>query len=74
MKEKIKNIVATQLGIACDLIDDEKDIMEHYGADSLDAVDILIAVEDSFEISIPDEEAVELRSISDILSYIKENK
>jgi len=74
MKEQIKQIIAEQLGILADEIDDNGDLIEVYGADSLDAVDLVMAFEDFFGITVPDEEAIELRSVRKILSYIEENK
>lgn len=74
MKEQIKQIIADRLGISPDEIDDDGDIMDVYGADSLDAVDLLIAFEDYFGFSVPDEDAVELRNVRKILNYIEENK
>ena len=74
MKEQIKQIIADRLGISPDEIDDDGDIMDVYGADSLDAVDLVIAFEDYFGFSVPDEDAVELRNVRKILNYIEENK
>ncbi len=74
MKEQIKQIIADRLGISPNEIDDDGDIMDVYGADSLDAVDLVIAFEDYFGFSVPDEDAVELRNVRKILNYIEENK
>ena len=74
MTEKIKQIIADHLGLSADVIDEDSDIMEVYGADSLDAVDLLLIFEDHFGMSVPDEEAIELRTVRKIASYIEENK
>ena len=74
MKDQIKEIISNHLGIQIDEIDDNADIFEVLGADSLDGVDLLLSLEDLFEISVPDEEAIELRTVNKIVNYIEENK
>lgn len=74
MTEEIKQIIAEHLGLSAEDIDVDSDIMEVYGADSLDAVDLVIAFEEHFGISVPDEEAIELRTVRKIVSYIEDNK
>ena len=74
MKETVKKIIAEKLGLSADEIDDVSDIMEVYGADSLDAVDLVLAFEDYFGFSVPDEDAIELRNVTKIVNYIEEHK
>lgn len=74
MVEQVKNVIAEQLGISVEEIDLDSDIMEVYGADSLDAVDMVMTFEDMFGISVPDEDAIELRTVRKIVNYIEENK
>ena len=74
MKETVKKIIAEKLGLSVDEIDDTSDIMEVYGADSLDAVDLVLAFEDFFGFSVPDEDAIELRNVTKIVNYIEEHK
>ena len=74
MIEQIKQVIADQLGISVEEIDLDSDIMEVYGADSLDAVDMVMTFEDIFGISVPDEDAIELRTVRKIANYIEENK
>ena len=74
MVEQIKQVIAEQLGISADEIELDGDIMEVYGADSLDAVDMVMTFEDMFGISVPDEDAIELRTVRKIANYIEENK
>ena len=74
MVEQIKNVIAEQLGISVEEIDLDSDIMEVYGADSLDAVDMVMTFEEMFGISVPDENAIELRTVRKIVNYIEENK
>lgn len=74
MTDRIKEIISQTLDIPVDEIDVNADIIEVYGADSLDTVDMLMMIEDEFEIAIPDEEAIELRTINKLVSYIEDNK
>ncbi|TQQ84099.1 acyl carrier protein [Peptacetobacter hominis] len=75
MFEKIKEIIAEQLGL--DDMDDitmDSSLIDDLEADSLDAVEIIMALEDEFDIEIPDEEAENFKCIGDICKYIEENK
>ena len=74
MVEQIKRVIAEQLGISADEIELDGDIMEVYGADSLDAVDMVMTFEEMFGVSVPDEDAIELRTVRKIANYIEENK
>lgn len=74
MIEQIKQVIAEQLGISADEIKLDSDIMEVYGADSLDAVDMVITFEEMFGVTVPDEDAIELRTVRKIVNYIEENK
>ena len=73
MFEKLKSIITAQLGCDADLIDENSALFEDLGADSLDVVEILMAVEENFGISIPDEQMPELRTVAEIISYIEAN-
>ena len=74
MKETVKKLIAEKLGLSFEEIDDTSDIMEVYGADSLDAVDLVLMFEDYFGLSVPDEDAIELRNVAKIVNYIEEHK
>lgn len=75
MFEKVKSIVSEQLSIDNpDTITLETSLTEDLEADSLDAVEVIMALEDEFGIEIPDEEAENFKSISDICTFIEENK
>ena len=70
--EKIKNIIIEELGVSEDEnITMETSLMDDLDADSLDAVEIIMALEDEFEISIPDEDAEGFENISDIVKYVE---
>ncbi len=69
--EKIKEILASQLNISIEKINDDSKIIEDLGADSLDMVEMLMTLEDEYGISISDEDAVNLKTVSDIMKYIE---
>ena len=71
MENQVKEIIAEQLGISPDEIDNDSDITEDLGADSLDAVEIIIAFENLFDIDVPDEDAVELRTVQKVINYLE---
>ncbi len=70
MKEKIKELIAEQLCISPDDISDTADIINDLGADSLDIVEMLMTLEDSFSVKIPDEQVDKLRTVNDILKIL----
>ena len=75
MFEKIKTIIADQLGIDnADELTLETSLKEDLDADSLDAVEVIMALEDEFGIEIPDEEAEHFKTIGDICKFIENNK
>ena len=75
MFEKIKSIVSEQLSIDNpDTITLETSLTEDLEADSLDAVEVIMALEDEFGIEIPDEEAEHFKTIGDICKFIENNK
>ena len=71
--EKIKRILSEQLDIEEDVITPDSLLVEDLGADSLDAIDIVMSVEDEFEIEIPDEIVEKMESVSDIVTYVENN-
>ena len=73
MFEKIADIVSKQLGADIDDIDENTNIMDDLGADSLDVVEMLMAVEESFGVSVPDEEIPNLKTVRDIVEYVEAN-
>lgn len=73
MYDKVIEILANQLQIDADVIDGNTKIMEDLGADSLDVVEMLMAMEESFGISIPDEDIEELVTVNDVVAYIESN-
>lgn len=71
--EKMKKILSEQLDADYDSITPETDIADDLGADSLDVVEMLMAIEDEFDIEIPDEKVESLKTVGQVVDYIQEN-
>ena len=71
--EKVKAILSEQFDVEEDSITAETTLADDLGADSLDVVDLLMSIEDEFEIEVPDEEIENIKTVGDIVKYI-ENK
>lgn len=69
--DKIKELIVDQTGISADELDLNTSLMSDVEADSLDAVEIIMAIEDEFEIEIPDEEAEKFVTIKNIVDYLE---
>lgn len=72
--EKVKNILASQFDVEEESITPETNIQEDLGADSLDVVDMLMSLEDEFDVEIPDEKIETMRTVADVVAYIEENQ
>ena len=72
IEDKVKDIIAEELGVERDKLTDDASFMEDLGADSLDQVELVMAFEKEFDIDIPDEEAEKLRTVGDALRYLHE--
>ena len=70
VEEKVKEIVAEQLGVAEDEVTPEKHFIDDLGADSLDIVELVMAMEENFEIEIPDEDAEKITRVKEAIDYI----
>ena len=73
MLEKIKELLAKQLRIDINTIEDDANIIEDLGADSLDVVEMLMAIEDNLGVIISDDDAVKLKTERDVADYIEAN-
>lgn len=74
MKEKVRKLIADQLCILVNKVTDDADITRDLGADSLDIVELLMAFEEEFGVSISDEDAVKIKTLNDIVAYIENKK
>lgn len=70
IEDKVKDIIAEELGVERDKLTDDASFMEDLGADSLDQVELVMALEKEFDIDIPDEEAEKLRTVGDAMKYL----
>ena len=68
---KIKDIIVEQLGVDPERVKPEASFLEDLGADSLDIVELVMAMEEEFVIEIPDDEAEKLRTVNDVVKYLE---
>ena len=73
IQERVKQIVAEQLGVDEDQVTDGASFMEDLGADSLDTVELVMALEEEFDIEISDEDAEKIQAVQDGVAYISDN-
>lgn len=71
--DKIKEIIIEQLGVNEDAVSTESSFIDDLGADSLDIVELIMALEEEFDIEIPDTDAEKIVTVGDVVEYIKEN-
>jgi len=72
--EKVKEIIANQLSVDIKKLTEKTNIAEELGADTLDVVEILMALEEEFDVSIPDEAIPNIKTIKDVVDFIENNK
>lgn len=72
IEEKVKNIIVEQLGVSEEQVKPEAKFIEDLGADSLDTVELVMAFEEEFDITVPDEDAEKLASVGDVYAYIEQ--
>ena len=73
IEEKVKAIIVEQLGVKAEQVIPEAKFIEDLGADSLDTVELVMALEEEFGMEIPDEEAEKLQSVGDVIKYIEDS-
>ncbi len=73
VEEKIKNIIAEKLSVEPDEVVSQASFVDDLGADSLDLVELIMAMEEAFDTEISDEEAEKLQTVQDAINYIKEH-
>ncbi|MBR2290187.1 MAG: acyl carrier protein [Clostridia bacterium] len=71
--EKVKEIIVNQLGVSDTAVTMEASFIDDLGADSLDIVELVMALEEEFDIEIPDEDAEKAVTVGDVVDYIKDN-
>jgi acyl carrier protein len=68
---KINQVIVEKLGVKEEQIKNDSDFVDDLGADSLDRVELVMALEDEFDIEIPDEDAEKLNKVSDVIEYVQ---
>ncbi|HHU64349.1 MAG TPA: acyl carrier protein [Clostridiales bacterium] len=71
--EKVKDIIVEQLGVDPEKVTLEASFIDDLGADSLDIVELIMALEEEFDLEIPDEEAEKVTTVGEVVEYIKNN-
>ena len=71
--DKVKSIIVEQLGVTDTSVTMEASFIDDLGADSLDIVELVMAIEEEFDIEIPDSDAEKVVTVGDVVDYIKEN-
>ncbi|MBR2505190.1 MAG: acyl carrier protein [Elusimicrobiaceae bacterium] len=73
VQERVKNIIVEQLGVEADQVKPEAQFVNDLGADSLDTVELIMALEEEFDIEIPDDKAEKIKTVGEAVSYIEAN-
>jgi acyl carrier protein len=73
IEQRVKDIIVEQLGVKPDQVTPAAKFIEDLGADSLDTVELVMALEEEFGIEVPDEQAEKLQSVGDVIKYVEEN-
>ncbi len=73
VQERVKNIIVEQLGVEADQVKPEAQFVNDLGADSLDTVELIMALEEEFDVEIPDEKAEKIKTVGEAVTYIQEN-
>ncbi len=71
--EKVKDVIVEQLGVTESSVTNEASFIDDLGADSLDIVELIMALEEEFDLEIPDTDAEKIVTVNDVVEYIKEN-
>lgn len=72
--EKVKEVIVEQLGVEDEAIKLDTSFIDDLGADSLDIVELIMALEEAFDMQIPDSEAEKISTVNDVVEYIKNNQ
>lgn len=71
LNPKVRDIIVEQLGVDAEKVKVEASFIDDLGADSLDIVELVMAMEEEFDLEIPDEDAEKLRTVGDVASYLE---
>ena len=70
--DKVKDIICEELGIEADIVKLEASLADDLGADSLDAIELIMAIEEKFDVEISDSEATKIKLVSDMVNFLEE--
>jgi len=73
VEDRVKKIVSEQLGVALDEVQNDSSFVDDLGADSLDTVELVMALEEEFDLEIADEDAENIATVNDAIEYINSN-
>ncbi|MBU0984677.1 MAG: acyl carrier protein [candidate division Zixibacteria bacterium] len=73
IEERVKEIIVEQLGVEASQVTERAKFVDDLGADSLDTVELVMALEEEFSLEIPDEDAEKITAVGDAINYIKEH-
>lgn len=74
IEERVKEIIVEQLSVTAEQVTPEASFLEDLGADSLDTVELVMALEEEFDVEVPDDEAEKLQAVKDVVSFITSKK
>ncbi|MDD3652919.1 MAG: acyl carrier protein [Desulfotomaculaceae bacterium] len=72
--DKVKSIIVDQLGVEEDEVKEDASFVDNLGADSLDIVELVMALEEEFDLEIPDEDAEKIRTVGEAIKYIQDRQ
>ncbi|MBS1982583.1 MAG: acyl carrier protein [Bdellovibrionales bacterium] len=71
IEEKVRNIIVEQLNVDAESVTADASFVEDLGADSLDIVELVMTMEEEFDLEIPDEDAEKIKSVGDVITYVQ---
>ncbi|MEJ5369831.1 MAG: acyl carrier protein [Bryobacteraceae bacterium] len=74
VRDKVKQLIVEHLGVEESAVEDNATITEDLGADSLDTVELIMVLEEAFDIDIPDSDAEKIKTVKDVIDYIEARK
>ena len=72
--DKVKELISEQLDVKADVITEASNIQDDLGADSLDVVDLVMALEDEFDVEIPEDQVENIKTVGDIVKFIEDKQ